>query len=96
MIARKVAERDQAAVLFHVEGYLARDRAADGLFWYGVVSTGIYCRPACPSRPAKPKNMRFFDSPQEARAAGLRACRRCLPDGRPREADVSSTLPPSA
>lgn len=62
---------------------LARDRRADGLFWYGVVTTGIYCRPHCPSRPAKRQNLRFFATPGEARAAGLRPCRRCDPDGMP-------------
>jgi AraC family transcriptional regulator of adaptative response/methylated-DNA-[protein]-cysteine methyltransferase len=40
----------------------ARDPAADGQFWYGVSSTGVYCRPSCPSRAAKPANVTFFDS----------------------------------
>jgi AraC family transcriptional regulator, regulatory protein of adaptative response / methylated-DNA-[protein]-cysteine methyltransferase len=57
----------------------SRDRAADGLFWYGVVTTGIYCRPHCPSRP-RAENVRFFATRAAARAAGLRACRRCHPD----------------
>lgn len=65
------------------QAVLARDRGADGLFWYGVVTTGIYCRPHCPSRPAKRQNLRFFATPEEARAAGLRPCRRCDPDGMP-------------
>ena len=56
-----------------------RDRAADGLFWCGVVTTGIYCRPHCAGRP-KRQNVRFFDSREAARAAGLRACKRCHPD----------------
>ncbi len=47
---------------------------------YGVVTTGIYCLPACPSRPPKPENARFFADRGEAEAAGLRACRRCRPD----------------
>ncbi|PPE77577.1 hypothetical protein C3941_22785 [Kaistia algarum] len=46
---------------------------------YGVVTTGIYCRPDCPSRPPKPENVRFFASGVEAEAAGLRACKRCRP-----------------
>lgn len=65
------------------QAVLVRDRRSDGLFWYGVVTTGIYCRPHCPSRPAKRENLRFFGAPEEARAAGLRPCRRCDPDGKP-------------
>jgi AraC family transcriptional regulator, regulatory protein of adaptative response / methylated-DNA-[protein]-cysteine methyltransferase len=52
----------------------------DGLFYYGVVSTGVYCRPSCPSRQPKRENVRFFALPEAARAAGLRACKRCNPD----------------
>ena len=59
---------------------LARDRSADGTFWYSVATTGVYCRPSCPSRAANPKNVRFHDSLAEAEAAGLRACKRCRPD----------------
>jgi AraC family transcriptional regulator of adaptative response/methylated-DNA-[protein]-cysteine methyltransferase len=59
----------------------ARDPAADGQFWYGVSSTGVYCRPSCPSRAAKPANVTFFDSLEQARHAGFRPCRRCNPDG---------------
>jgi AraC family transcriptional regulator, regulatory protein of adaptative response / methylated-DNA-[protein]-cysteine methyltransferase len=59
----------------------ARDPAADGQFWYGVVTTGIYCRPSCPSRRARVANVRLFDTVEQARAAGLRPCRRCNPDG---------------
>ncbi len=58
----------------------SRDRTADGRFWYGVVTTGIYCRPQCPSRLAKRENVRFFASRDAARASGLRACKRCRPD----------------
>ena len=58
----------------------ARDRSLDGWLTTGVVTTGIYCRPSCPGRP-KRENVRFHASPAEARAAGLRACKRCDPDG---------------
>ncbi len=58
-----------------------RDPAADGAFVFAVVTTGIYCRPSCPSRRANPENVRFFASPDAARAAGFRACQRCDPDG---------------
>ncbi|TJZ79017.1 bifunctional DNA-binding transcriptional regulator/O6-methylguanine-DNA methyltransferase Ada [Chitiniphilus eburneus] len=57
-----------------------RDAQADGAFWYGVHSTGIYCRPSCPSRPTRRDNVAFFDSPAAAEAAGFRACKRCRPD----------------
>src|SRR5688500_5363597 len=58
----------------------ARDRAADGTFVYGVTSTGVYCRPSCPSRRPRADRVRFFDSTGEARQAGFRACKRCRPD----------------
>lgn len=57
-----------------------RDRAADGTFVYGVTSTGVYCRPSCPSRRPRADRVRFFDSTGEARLAGFRACKRCRPD----------------
>ncbi|MBI1682075.1 methylated-DNA--[protein]-cysteine S-methyltransferase [Caulobacter hibisci] len=56
-----------------------RDRAADGAFFCGVRTTGIYCRPSCSGRPLR-KNVAFYDSREAARAAGLRACLRCRPD----------------
>ncbi|KAI1200195.1 metal binding domain of Ada-domain-containing protein [Nemania serpens] len=51
-------------------------------FLYGVISTGIYCRPSCPSRRPRRSNARFFDSAASAAAAGFRACRRCRPESR--------------
>lgn len=59
---------------------LAKDRRFDGQFLTGVHSTGIYCRPSCPARPPKRENVRFYASVAEAEAAGLRACKRCMPD----------------
>lgn len=61
----------------------ARDAAADGSFIYAVITTGVYCRPSCPSRHARAENLRFFDNTTEARAAGFRPCLRCKPDGEP-------------
>ena len=58
---------------------LAKDRRFDGQFVTGVHSTGIYCRPSCAARPPKRENVRFYASPAEAEAAGLRACLRCKP-----------------
>jgi AraC family transcriptional regulator, regulatory protein of adaptative response / methylated-DNA-[protein]-cysteine methyltransferase len=57
-----------------------RDAAADGTFVYGVTSTGVYCRPSCPSRRPRADRVRFFDTTNEARHAGYRACKRCRPD----------------
>jgi AraC family transcriptional regulator of adaptative response/methylated-DNA-[protein]-cysteine methyltransferase len=59
---------------------LNRDRSADGSFVYAVHSTGIYCRPNCPSRRPRPDGVDFFPTPAAARAAGFRACHRCQPD----------------
>lgn len=58
---------------------LARDRSADGTFFYAVTSTGVFCRPSCPSRRPRPDRVRFFDTADLARAAGFRACLRCRP-----------------
>jgi len=58
----------------------ARDQAADGTFVYAVTSTGVYCRPSCPSRRPRADRVKFFDTTHEARQAGFRACKRCRPD----------------
>lgn len=59
---------------------LARDRAFDGRFVTGVLTTGIYCRPSCAARHPARTNVRFFTDGAAAREAGLRPCKRCLPD----------------
>lgn len=59
---------------------LQRDRSFDGRFVTGVLSTGIYCRPSCAARHPARRNVRFFADGAAARAAGLRPCKRCLPD----------------
>lgn len=64
------------------ESVVNRDAAADGSFVYAVTTTGIYCRPSCPSRLAKRANVTFYSTPAGAAAAGYRACRRCNPDGK--------------
>ena len=58
----------------------ARDKASDGRFVYSVRTTGVYCRPSCAARPARPETIAFHATPEAARAAGFRACRRCRPD----------------
>ena len=56
-----------------------RDAAFDGRLWYGVATTGIYCRPSCAARTPRPENVSFHLSCAAAEAAGFRACKRCLP-----------------
>jgi len=60
---------------------VARDKTADGQLWYSVATTGVYCRPSCPSRIAKPENVQLHNSLASAKATGFRPCRRCHPDG---------------
>jgi len=62
------------------DAVLARDPAADGRFYYSVKTTGVYCRPSCPSRRPNRRNVRFHGSQAEAEQAGFRPCRRCRPD----------------
>ena len=59
---------------------VARDAAFDGTFYYSVATTGVYCRPSCPSRQAKRSNVQFHKTGADAEAAGFRACKRCKPD----------------
>ncbi|HEU4829341.1 MAG TPA: bifunctional DNA-binding transcriptional regulator/O6-methylguanine-DNA methyltransferase Ada [Gemmatimonadales bacterium] len=59
---------------------LERDAAFDGSFVFAVRTTGIYCRPSCPSRRPRRQNVEFFAAPGDAAAAGYRACRRCEPN----------------
>jgi AraC family transcriptional regulator of adaptative response / DNA-3-methyladenine glycosylase II len=66
----------------------ARDSRFDGIFFVGVTSTGIYCRPICPAKTPKETNCRFFDTPQEAEHAGFRPCLRCRPELAPGSAPV--------
>lgn len=60
-----------------------RDPAAEEIFVYAVKTTGIYCRPTCPSRLAKPENVDFYGTSAEAEQAGFRPCKRCQPDQLP-------------
>src|SRR3954465_12924653 len=62
------------------ESVLQRDSAADESLLYGVTTTGIYCRPSCPSRRPKRDNVAFFSSVEAAERAGFRACQRCRPN----------------
>src|ERR1700747_1525609 len=60
---------------------LRRDRQADGLFYYSVRTTRVYCPPGCGARPAPRENVRFHATSEDAEAVGFRPCKRCAPDG---------------
>ena len=70
---------------------VARDPAAEGTFFYSVKTTGIYCRPSCPSRPARPENVQFHLTATHAERAGFRPCKRCQPD-QPQRAEQQTAL----
>jgi AraC family transcriptional regulator of adaptative response/methylated-DNA-[protein]-cysteine methyltransferase len=61
----------------------ARDRSADGTFYYSVRTTGVYCRPSCAARLANPRNVQFHPTTADAERAGFRPCKRCKPDQSP-------------
>jgi hypothetical protein len=67
---------------------VARAHSADGSFYYSVSTTGVYCRPSCPARHAKPSHVRFHRTRADAERAGFRPCRRCKPDQFPDEPDA--------
>jgi len=79
------ADRRLAAVM-------ARDRRADGAFVYAVTSTGIFCRPSCASRRPRRDRIAFFPTPDQAREAGFRACRRCQPESLPESTDMMQCI----
>ena len=68
-----------------------RSAAADGSFFYSVRTTGVYCRPSCGARRARPENVRFHATREDAEAAGFRPCKRCRPD-RPSTAEQHAAL----
>ena len=61
------------------EAVASRDHSFDGIFYVGVLTTGVYCKPSCPARRPLRKNVRFYPSPKAAERDGLRACLRCRP-----------------
>ncbi|MEM5316313.1 bifunctional DNA-binding transcriptional regulator/O6-methylguanine-DNA methyltransferase Ada [Paraburkholderia sp. JHI869] len=66
----------------------SRDASVDGAFFYGVRTTGVFCRPSCASRLPRRENIEFFAEADDARAAGYRECKRCRPGGLPRELEI--------
>ncbi|MFJ9624551.1 DNA-3-methyladenine glycosylase 2 family protein [Streptomyces sp. NPDC101181] len=69
------------------EAVSSRDARFDGVFFFAVVTTGVYCRPSCPAITPKRANARFYPTAAAAQAAGFRACRRCRPDAVPGSAE---------
>ncbi len=83
VMPRLKATKDATTVPQHAPEWLAivaRDNRFDGIVYYGVHSTGIYCKPSCPSRRPRPDRVQLFFDRAEAERAGFRACRRCHPD----------------
>ena len=62
------------------EAVCQRDATFDGSFYYSVNTTGVYCRPSCPSRRARREHIHFYRTRSDAEEAGFRACKRCRPD----------------
>lgn len=71
--------RDSSSDAARWAAVMARDARVDGQFVYAVKTTGVFCRPSCPSRRPRPENVRFFVTTAAAEAAGFRSCRRCRP-----------------
>jgi len=73
------AEAAKRRIDWRWEAVAAKNRAFDGVFYFGVRTTGVFCRPSCSSRPPKRQNVTFFVTPTDAERAGFRACLRCKP-----------------
>jgi AraC family transcriptional regulator of adaptative response/methylated-DNA-[protein]-cysteine methyltransferase len=69
-----------------------RDASTDGTFYYSVRTTGVYCRPSCGARLARPENVQFHLTCDDAEKAGFRPCKRCRPDRPARAARVASSI----
>lgn len=71
---------------------VARDKSADGTFFYSVKTTGVFCRPSCGARTPRPENVAFHLTMADAEAAGFRPCKRCKPDAQPLAATHAATI----
>src|SRR5438132_8954111 len=85
MDALAMIEQDGRVVTFSTdderwEAVRRRDKSADGRFYYSVLTTGVYCRPSCPSRAARRENVAFHATRADAERAGFRPCKRCRPN----------------
>ncbi len=74
------------------QAVVERDRGADGRFYYGVKTTGIFCRPSCSSRLPKRHNVEFFRTIEAAETGGYRACRRCRPGTASKEQQLEKKI----
>jgi AraC family transcriptional regulator of adaptative response/methylated-DNA-[protein]-cysteine methyltransferase len=79
-IAKKSTPKAVAEDDLRWAAVVARDKAQDGQFFYSVATTGVYCRPSCPSRQARRDNVVFHETQAEAEAQGFRPCKRCRPN----------------
>lgn len=84
-----VTDRESREAAWY-RAYVSRDSRFDGVFFLGVLSTGIYCRPICPARTPHREHVRFFRTATEAEQVGFRACKRCHPERAPRTHGESS------
>src|ERR1700678_430957 len=76
--AQELAKATQSDPRWH--SVVEREGAADGKFFYSVRTTGVYCRPSCGARIARPENVQYHLTCEEAESAGFRACKRCKPN----------------
>ena len=77
--ARKVQRAAETINDSRWAAVMARNAEADGTFYYGVRTTGVYCRPSCAARLARPENVSFYATREQAESAGFRPCKRCHP-----------------
>lgn len=81
-----------AQIETQIEPFLAalqnRDRGADGLFFYAVKTTGVYCLPSCAAKNPRPENVAYYATAESAEAAGYRPCKRCRPNDADRDAGL--------
>lgn len=76
----------------YYQALLAKDREFEGIFFVGVTTTGVFCRPTCPARKPKMEHCDFFETAQEALLAGYRPCKRCRPLDLPRHSELIQPL----
>ena len=82
MITKSTIEELRSATVEDPRGavLIGRDPSADGKFYYSVKTTGVYCRPSCAARPARPENVQFHLTCEDAEKARFRPCSRCKPN----------------
>lgn len=92
MHSNKLAKSDATRDAARWQAIVARDKTCDGVFVYAVATTGVYCRPGCPSRRADRRNVSFHDDAAAAERAGFRACKRCRPNEIGRAAELAKKI----